>query len=295
MHNKESMPVIIKKYPNQGLPPIEFNTFKLGEFPSRWSININQQTSNKWNGFFDYLGDESLSQDHAHQDIMYYPGMNSTAPYRNYGGPLTRYVVKNYAPIPLNQEISFIGSVTDKYVKRGSGFVTFQLASYSDNNILLQKHWRTFMLPSTQSDREHYAENNEKNTLIEDENIIEKLEQMKLICDQNRFNDIEGPGESTAHTNLNMAKARGMPNTTAQACISIAIINRYLTKQFGKKFLTNGFYDIKLIKPTFAGETMHCNGVLLKNSDQESLCKLTIETDDKRLVTIGYGGIEQRD
>ena len=92
-----------------------------------------------------------------------------------------------------------------------------------------------------------------------------------------------------------MAKARGMPNTTAQACISIAIINRYLTKQFGNKFLTNGFYDIKLIKPTFAGETMYCNGALLKNSDQESLCKLTIETDDKRLVTIGYGGIEQRD
>ena len=39
---------------------------------------------------------------------------------------------------------------------------------------------------------------------------------------------------------------------------------------------------------------MHCNGALIKKSDQESLCKLTIETDDKRLVTIGYGGIEQR-
>ena len=35
MHNKELMPVIIKKYPHQGLPPIEFNTFELGEFPSK--------------------------------------------------------------------------------------------------------------------------------------------------------------------------------------------------------------------------------------------------------------------
>tara|TARA_Y100001970_G_scaffold78826_1_gene100411 strand:- start:101 stop:988 length:888 start_codon:yes stop_codon:yes gene_type:complete len=295
MQNIEKMPVIIKKYPSKGLPPIEFNTFELGDLPSKWSVKIDQQASDKWNSFFDHLGDDMLSKEYAHQDIMYYPGMNSTAPYRNYGGPLTRYVVQNYGPIPINKKITFKGSVTDKYVKRGNGFVTFQLSTYSDNNVLLQKHWRTFMLPSTESDRANYNESNENNTLIQDENILKKFTNMKLICDQDRFNNIEGPGESTAHTDLNIAKARGMPNTTAQACISIAIINRFLTKQFGNKFFTNGFYDIKLIKPTFAGEVMNCNGILLNKSDEDALCKLTIETDDKRLVTVGYGGIEKRD
>jgi len=294
-NSSKKMPSIISKYPHKGLPAIEFNTFEIGEFTDSWSINITNAENHKWNKFFDNLGDDILSNNCAHQDIMYYPGMNSTAPYRNYGGPLTRFTIENYAPIPLNKKIIFSGSVTNKYVKRDNGFVTFQLSTYSENNILLQKHWRTFMLPITQAEKNNYSEDVQQNGFTENDNNIKKLDPMRLICDQKRFNNIEGPGESTAHTDINKAKARGMKNTTAQACISIAVINRYLTKQFGNEFLTNGFFDIKLIKPTFAGDTMICNGILLKTNNTESLCKVSIETQEKRLVTIGYGGLKNRD
>jgi len=291
--NIKKMPVIIRKYPNKEMPQIEFNTFKIGNLSDTWTINIKNEVSEQWNSFFDNLGDEILSKNFAHQDIMYYPGMNSTAPYRNYGGPLTRYKVRNYAPIPLNEEIIFSGSITKKFVKRDNGFVTFQLSTYSKNNTLLQKHWRTFMLPATEKEKSDFNEGDKNDDENQTGESIKKIEQMTLLCNQERFDNIEGPGESTAHTDINKAKARGMKNTTAQACISIAVINRYLTKQFGNEFFTNGFFDIKLIKPTFANDTMICNGELLKTNNNDSLCKVKIETQDNRLVTIGFGGIKK--
>ena len=295
-YNVPALPVIIEKYPNEGLPPIKFNTFNIGNLPKdSWQMLITQEEAKKWDSFFDNLACDSLPQNTAHHDIMYYPGMNSTAPYRNYCGPLTHFKIENYQPVPINQTLIISGTITEKYLKRDKAFTTFKLTTHTETGDLVQEHWRTFMLPAEQKDKDQFSEKISSQDQQNNDQSLGELESIQLLCSQERFKLIEGKGESTAHTDLEKAKQMGWKKTTAQACISIAQVNRLLTSHFGKKFLSHGFYDIKLIKPTFANETMNTSGTIVTSNPNATICNVKIETTENKLVTIGTGGIKIRD
>jgi hypothetical protein len=187
------LPVIIEKYPNEGLPPIKFNTFNVGSLPKdSWQILITQEEAKKWDSFFDEIACDSLPQNTAHHDIMYYPGMNSTAPYRNYGGPLTHFKIENYQPIPINQKLIITGSISEKYLKRDKAFTTFKLTTHTETGKLVQEHWRTFMLPAEQKDKRHFSEKIPSSEPQNNEQALGELKPIQLLCSQERFKLIEG-------------------------------------------------------------------------------------------------------
>tara|TARA_B110000263_G_scaffold5597_1_gene4824 strand:+ start:6720 stop:7625 length:906 start_codon:yes stop_codon:yes gene_type:complete len=290
-----SLPIITGKYPNNDKGAIGFDTFEIGSLPTAyWQILITSEDSNRWNNFFDNLSNEKINDKIAHHDIMYYPGMNSTAPFRNYGGPLTHFRARYHGFIPLNQPLIIAGYVAEKYVKRNKTFTTFKLETYTEKGILIQEHWRTFMLPAVGVDLKGIQiKQTEVFPAVSKKISNNEFGPIRLLCSQDRLTMIEGDGELTAHTSLEKAKLMGHNKTTAQACISITKISRLLTKQFGNDFFTNGFIDIKLIKPTFSGEIMSSYGNIKKETTKEIICDLKVENTNNESVTVGIGGIKK--
>ena len=141
-----TMPVFTYKYPQQGLDPISFSDFDVGPLPGGpWKFINEPSDVERWARLFDDDPTAVLSTGVAPPDILYYPGMNLPAPKRDYGGPMSRYWAEYSGPLPIGESIEISGAITEKFLRRGRGCMTFELVARVQGTVV-QKHWRRFAL-----------------------------------------------------------------------------------------------------------------------------------------------------
>lgn len=286
-----TLPVVTYKYPQQGLPPISFTDFEIGPLPGGpWQLTVERSDIERWARLFDDDPAELLAAGTAPPDILYYPGMNLPAPKRDYGGPMSRYWAEYCGPIPIGEPLELTGAVTEKFLRRGRGGMTFELVARVGGKVV-QRHWRRFALRLAAGEAEGWSERGSDPRPPEPETTAEAFGPRLLACTQERYDDFEGPGEVTGHTSLEAAAAGGHPTTTAQGALSFGLLTRLMRDRFGAGFTEDGSIDVRLVRPTYEGEMLAARGAVLGEEEGRLHCRIWAENRAGEPVTTGVASV----
>ncbi len=286
-----TLPVVTYKYPQQGLPPISFTDFEIGPLPGGpWQLIVGRSDIERWARLFDDDPAELLAAGAAPPDILYYPGMNLPAPKRDYGGPMSRYWAEYCGPIPIGEPLELTGAVTEKFLRRGRGGMTFELVARAGGSVV-QRHWRRFALRLAEGEAEGWSERGSDPRPPEPDPAAESFGPRLLACTQERYDDFEGPGEVTGHTSLEAARAGGHPATTAQGALSFGLLTRLMRDRFGAGFTEDGSIDVRLVRPTYEGEMLAARGAVLGEEDGRLHCRIWAENRAGEPVTTGVASV----
>ena len=286
-----TLPVVTYKYPQQGLPPISFTDFEIGPLPGGpWQLTVGRSDIERWARLFDDDPAELLAAGTAPPDILYYPGMNLPAPKRDYGGPMSRYWAEYCGPIPIGEPLQLTGAVTEKFLRRGRGGMTFELVARAGGSVV-QRHWRRFALRLAAGEAEGWSERGSDPRPPEPDPAAESFGPRLLACTQERYDDFEGPGEVTGHTSLEAARAGGHPTTTAQGALSFGLLTRLMRDRFGAAFTEDGSIDVRLVRPTYEGEMLAARGAILGEEDGRLHCRIWAENRAGEPVTTGVASV----
>ena len=251
-----TLPVVTYKYPQQGLTPISFSDYEIGPLPGGpWQLTVTTSDIERWALLFDDNPAEALAAGAAPPDILYYPGMNLPAPKRDYGGPMSRHWAADRGPIPIGEPIELTGAVTEKFLRRGRGGMTFELVARAGGQVV-QRHWRRFALRLAEEEGEGWPERGSDPRPPDATPSAEAFGPRLMACTQDRYDDFEGPGEVTGHTSLEAARAGGHPATTAQGALSFGLLTRLMRDRFGRRFTEDGTIDVRLVRPPYEGERL---------------------------------------
>ncbi len=282
-----TMPVVTYKYPQQGLPPIAFSDLDMGPLPDGpWRLTIERADVERWARLFDDDPAEALAAGIAPPDILYYPGMNLPAPKRDYGGPMSRYWAEYRGPLPIGEPIELHGAITEKFLRRGRGGMTFELVARVGGAVV-QRHWRRFALRLAPGEADGWEERGSDPRPPEPAADAERFGPRLMECTQARYDDFEGPGELTGHTSLEAAHQGGHPTTTAQGALSFGLLTRLMRDRFGDRFTQGGTIDVRLVRTVYEGELLQAHGVLLEEAEGRVQCRIWAENRAGDPVTTG--------
>lgn len=288
---ERTLPVVTYKYPQQGLTPIAFSDFTVGALPDGpWQLTIEPSDVVRWARLFDDDPSEALATGVAPPDILYYPGMNLPAPKRDYGGPMSRYWAEYGGPLPIGTPIDLTGAVTEKFLRRGRGGMTFELIARVDG-VVVQRHWRRFALRLAEGEADGWAERGSDPRPPEPASDAERFDPRLMECTQARYDDFEGPGEITGHTSLAAAHAGGHPTTTAQGALSFGLLTRLMRDRFGERFTQDGTIDVRLVRTVYEGELLTAHGALLNEGGDRMHCRIWAENRAGEPVTTGVASV----
>ena len=286
-----ALAVVTYKYPQQGLPPISFSDFEIGPLPDGpWQLTVAPSDVERWARLFDDDPAEALAAGTAPPDILYYPGMNLPAPRRDYGGPMSRYWAEYVGPLPIGEPIELAGAVTEKFLRRGRGGMTFELVARV-GGVVAQRHWRRFALRLAEGEADGWAERGSDPRPPEPAPDAVAFGPRLMRCTQDRYDDFEGPGEVTGHTSLEAARAGGHPTTTAQGALSFGLLTRLMRDRFGERFTQDGTIDVRLVRPTDEGELLTARGYFLGHKGGRLHCRIWAENRAGEPVTTGVASV----
>ncbi len=290
-----TLPVVTYKYPQQGLTPISFSDYEIGPLPGGpWQLTVTTSDVERWALLFDDNPAEALAAGAAPPDILYYPGMNLPAPKRDYGGPMSRYWAEYRGPIPIGEPIELTGAVTEKFLRRGRGGMTFELVARAGGQVV-QRHWRRFALRLAEEEGEGWPERGSDPRPPDATPSAEAFGPRLMACTQDRYDDFEGPGEVTGHTSLEAARAGGHPATTAQGALSFGLLTRLMRDRFGRHFTEDGTIDVRLVRPTYEGERLAARGAVLGVENGRLHCRIWAENRAGEPVTTGVASVPAAD
>ena len=187
----------------------------------------------------------------APPSILYYAGMNALAPIRSFeggdGGGLARYWSEFHAPIPLGQQLELSGAITDKYVRRGRGWVEWYVEVKAEGR-LIQRSGRSWAAGITAEEAKHWPERPGGSRPPEPLADAAQLEPIMYTASQEHITDFEGGSDHGGR---------------AQGALSFGLLCRLGSEHFGTRFVEGGGLDVRFIRQVRAGEvlTAHASAV----------------------------------
>ena len=199
---------------------------------------------------------------------------------------MSRYWAEYRGPLPIGESIEISGAITEKFLRRGRGCMTFELVARVQGTVV-QKHWRRFALNLAPGEEDGWDERASEPRPPEPDARAERFGPRLMKCTQTRYDDFEGPGEYTGHTSLEAAQAGGHPTTTAQGALSFGLLTRLMRDHFGDRFTQDGTIDGRLVRTVYEGELLTAHGVLLGEHEGRIQCRIWAENRAGEPVTTG--------
>ena len=263
-------------------PLVGFSGHAVARFAPLWELRITPAEALRWARLFD----EEPPDDRADPDILYHPGMNMREEGRRYRGPLGRYSAEFRGPLPIGRPIELTGGISDLFVRRRRGYVTFDLEAHVDGE-LVQRHARRFVLPLDEGEADGWAEAPEDEPVPEIPAAAERFGPRELPCPQSRFDGFTLSGRPSMHTSAELASELGLRATTAPAPVTFGLLTRLMRDRFGEGFDCAGTIDARLVRPAFSGQTLRAHGAVLSTEDGRSTCRVWVEDELGETMTGG--------
>ncbi len=191
--------------------------------------------------------------------ILYYAGMNALAPIRSFGpdggGGLGRYWSEFHAPIPLGAPLEVSGAVTDKYVRRGRGWVEWHVEVRAEGR-LLQRSGRSWAAGISAEEARRWPERPGGARPPQPAADADELEPIVYTASQAHITDFEGGSDHGG---------------TAQGALSFGLLCRLGTERLGDRFATGGALDVRFIRRVAAGEVLTARATALGAGDDGRL------------------------
>jgi hypothetical protein len=263
-------------------PVVRFSEHSIARFPREWELRITPAEARRWSQLFD----EEPHADRAAPDILYHPGMNMREEGRRYRGPLGRYSAEYRGALPIGRPIELTGGISELFVRRRRGYVTFDLEARVDGEVV-QRHWRRFVLPLDEGEADGWAEAPEDEPVPEIPVTAERFGPRDLPCPQSRFDGFSLSGRPSMHTSAELAHELSLRATTAPAPVTFGLLTRLMRDRFGESFDCAGSIDARLVRPAFSGQTLRAHGAVLSTEGGRSTCRVWVEDEAGETVTGG--------
>lgn len=191
---------------------------------------------------------------------------------------------ENLAPIPVGQPLVVRGEVSDKFVRRGRGYVLYWLEA-SCEGVVVQRHWKSWAFGLTPEEAAQFPEKPSEPREELADPALETIGPLSYEVTLERMAEFEGPGERNAHTDPALAREGGRP--LAQGAISFGLLSRLLTEHFGRGYLVGGAVDVRFIARTYAGERLFAWSELVRGENETALLRVWAEKADGTRLTVG--------
>ncbi len=201
-----------------------------------------------------------------------------------------------HAPIPVGETVTISGAYTDKYERRGNGYVVLDAeARGSDGRLLVTHSGREIMravagkVVGRASSRGRGVERTVTGYVDERVPPMDRAEPglpvgtalttLTRSFTQDQMNTFSwaGRGYANVHTSLDRARKAGLDRTLVQAQQQVGLLVERLTFFFGTAMFTGAELDLRFVAPAFVGEPLTAGGAVHRELDDRVGRRLELE------------------
>ncbi|MDU0326108.1 MaoC family dehydratase [Microbacterium sp. KSW2-21] len=211
------------------------------------------------------------------------------------------------SPVRVGETVTVEGAYTEKYERRGQGYVTLEAVARGEDGRVLVEHRGREIMRTVAGDvvgQGRSAGSARPRTVIgtTDETVDPVTvaahglpERAALPRRTTRFTQDQmsvfswaGRGFANVHTSPDKAAAAELPRTIVQAQQQTGHIVANLVDVFGASWLTTGELDLRFVSPAFVGDELHTTGAVVGESDGRLEVEVWIDKADGTRTALGW-------
>ena len=213
-----------------------------------------------------------------------------------------------FNPVRLGQAITLTGRFVDKYIRREKTYITFEAEGTDEDGRLVNRARSTIMMglrpgvmkePAPAPAQE--AKTEAPAVTIVSGPIVERASrstptgaQVKPVVKFINAGQVvifTGTDRRSIHTDLQTARAAGLPDIIAQGLMSMTYISEALNDFFGKTWQQGGKISVAFIAPVYPGDIVTSSAIVrekvAEGRRQRLLLDVWSENAAGRRVTVG--------
>ncbi len=197
-------------------------------------------------------------------------------------------------PVFVGERARLYGKYVEKYERRGKSYVVMEADARGEDGRVLLRHRGIEILyiepgPVVGKSTAEAAEKRVTGEYRRDlEPVIHArrglapgtpLAPLTKTVMQDQMAVFSGVGKHlrNIHSDIEIARKGGLPNTIAQGMMETIYLTELLTRFFGASWFTTGWEKMKFIAPVFSGETIAARGVVTGESRNAEGTRLELE------------------
>ncbi|MFE3740670.1 MaoC/PaaZ C-terminal domain-containing protein [Streptomyces sp. NPDC059134] len=232
--------------------------------------------------------------------------------YENYDGNTaqglhTHEHLTFHSPVAVGETVTVEGGYTEKYERRGQGYVVLEAEARGADGRLLVRHvgkeiMRTVAGEITGQNRTAGATRS-RTVLGTVDTSLPVLDRARLDAparaalprrttvftqDQMSVFSWAGQGYANVHTDREKAAASGLDRTIVQAQQQTGFVITNLVDVFGKAFFTSGELDLRFVSPAFVGDELTTGGAVVGVSGDRLELEVWVDKADGTRTALGW-------
>ncbi|MER7231175.1 MaoC/PaaZ C-terminal domain-containing protein [Streptomyces olivaceus] len=232
--------------------------------------------------------------------------------YENYDGNTaqglhTHEHLTFHSPVRVGETVTVEGGYTEKYERRGQGYVVLEAEARGEDGRLLVRHVGKEIMRTVAGEvtgRNRTAGEQRTRTVIGTvDGSVPPVERARLDAperaalperttvfsqDQMSVFSWAGRGYANVHTDRGKAAASGLDRTIVQAQQQTGFVVSNLVDVFGKSFFTSGELDLRFVSPAFVGDELTTGGAVVGATGDRLDLEIWVDKADGTRTALGW-------
>jgi len=217
----------------------------------------------------------------------------------------THEYLRFHAPVKVGQRVRVTGGYTEKYERRGQGYVVLEAEARTEDGRLLVTHvgreiMRTVAGEVVGRQSSQGSGRRVRGVARDDLAVAEQAApglpegtpvrgpRRAFTQDQMDVFSWAGHGYSNVHTSMAKAAESGLDKTIVQAQQQTGLIVETMVNFFGAAWFTSGELDLRFVNPTFVGEALTVHAAVLGERDGRLELEVWTVKDDGTRTALGW-------
>ncbi|QUL78549.1 MaoC family dehydratase [Brevibacterium sp. SMBL_HHYL_HB1] len=219
-----------------------------------------------------------------------------------------------HSPVHIGERVSIEGGYTEKYERRGQGYVTLEAEARGEDGRLLVEHRGREIMRTVAGD---VVGQGRANGELRDRTVVGEVDprakvmthayhgapyrsplpvkSAKFSQDQMAVFSWAGRGYANVHTSVEKAALAGLDRTIVQAQQQTGLIVSNMVDLFGGSWFTTGELDLRFISPAFVNDTLTTTGASLREVDDRLETEVWVENQHGQKTAVGWASAEISD
>ncbi|RLL69693.1 MaoC/PaaZ C-terminal domain-containing protein [Streptomyces sp. Z26] len=216
-----------------------------------------------------------------------------------------------HSPVRVGETVTVEGGYTEKYERRGQGYVVLEAEARGEDGRLLVRHSGKEIMRTVAGEvtgRNRTAGEERSRTVVGTYDAsLPVLERARLDAparsplprrttafsqDQMSVFSWAGRGYANVHTDRDKAAASGLDRTIVQAQQQTGFLISNLVDVFGAPFFTSGELDLRFVSPAFVDEELTTGGAVVGADGDRLELEVWVDKADGTRTALGWASAE---
>ncbi|MFB8387916.1 MaoC/PaaZ C-terminal domain-containing protein [Microbacterium sp. NPDC055910] len=226
----------------------------------------------------------------------------------------THELLRFRSPVRVGETITVEGGYTDKYERRGQGYVTLEATARGEDGRVLVEHVGREIMRTVAGDvvgKSRSASGERHRTVLG--TVDDSVPAITVAAhglparaalpgrttsftqDQMSVFSWAGRGFSNVHTSVEKAALSGLDRTIVQAQQQTGHIVANLVDVFGAAWFTSGELDLRFISPAYVGDVLTTSGAVVGEDSGRLEVEVWVDKSDGTRTAVGWGSAQISD